>query len=173
MKHFPTSLSSSIQFQIWSSCVINNHIQRLQAGFLQRIVKFRRADYCNRHRKNQSMQVGGALIVWVQQAMLSISARKRRHAATMQTINSKRSPPVGCWFWLVPRSMLLEAFTCWNCHWFGPGDWGWAEEELWETSLEKQWMQDTKIFFLMSARILLCFDPCWIILQWNMNYGNY
>lgn len=58
-------------------------------------------------------------------------------------INSKLSPPVGCWFWVVPRSMLLEALTCWNCRWFWfwlwfwAGDWGWARLEVWEFSLEQ------------------------------------
>lgn len=54
-------------------------------------------------------------------------------------INSKLSPPVGCWFWVVPRSMLLEALTCWNCRWFWfwVGDWGWAGLEVWEFSLEQ------------------------------------
>lgn len=51
--------------------------------------------------------------------------------------NSKLSPPVGCWFWVVPRSMLLEALTCWNCRWFWvwAGDWGWARQEF---SLEEK-----------------------------------
>lgn len=85
----------------------------------------------------------------------------------------KLSPPVGCWFWVVPRSMLLEAFTCWSCHWFSPGVWGWAEEELWEFFLEEK-----KSFFFYvclmfwEIKYLTCFLLKWFILHYTaMKHG--
>lgn len=56
--------------------------------------------------------------------------------------NRKIAPPVCCWFWVVPRSMLLEALTCWNCRWLWVGDCGCAGLEMWEVSLK--WVEDKK-----------------------------
>lgn len=79
----------------------------------------------------------------------------------------KVSPPVGCWFWAVPRSMLLEAFTCWSCHWFSPGAWGWAVEELWQFFLEeaKKKKKRNKIFKTHFAYMIystFCCHETWI-----------
>ncbi len=70
---------------------------------------------------------------------LNLLCRKDEGSHHAKHMNSKISPPVGCWFWVVPRSMLLEALTCWNCRgfWFGVGDWGWAGLLVWEFSLKQ------------------------------------
>lgn len=117
------------QFQIWSCVLKQPYSEIVNWGFLQI------ADNTNSDRQITSIGIKNCVAKTVQQAMLWLSVRKRCHAATMQSINSKLFPPLGCWFWVVPRSMLLEAFTCWNCHWYWPGVWGWAEEEPWEGSL--------------------------------------
>lgn len=87
-------------------------------------------------------------------------------------IISKFSPPVGCWFWVVPRSMLLEAFTCWNCRWLGfwVGDWGWAGLEVWELSLEQVYTAQpwqSKLLFCLQLILILLFVDHLNSWQWT------